>query len=48
MRILFDPSKRERALAERGLDFLDAAEVFAGPTVEWDDDRADYGEKRII
>lgn len=48
MRILFDPAKRERALAERGLDFADAEEVFAGATVELDDLRADYGERRII
>jgi uncharacterized protein len=30
MGITFDPAKRARTLAERGLDFADAAEVFAG------------------
>jgi hypothetical protein len=30
MRITFDPSKRARTLAERGLDFADAALIFAG------------------
>jgi len=30
MKIIFDPAKRERTLRERGLDFADAAEIFAG------------------
>ena len=30
MAITFDPAKRERTLSERGLDFADAGEVFAG------------------
>src|SRR5262249_17080217 len=34
MRITFDPAKRERTLAERGLDFEDASLVFEGVTVE--------------
>jgi len=32
MRITFDPAKRKKTLAERGLDFADAALVFAGVT----------------
>ena len=40
--------KRERTLAERGLDFEDAALVFEGKTVEVEDTRKDYGERRII
>lgn len=48
MRITFDPAKRERALAERGLDFEEAALVFAGTTLEVEDTRKDYGEMRII
>lgn len=48
MRVTYDPAKRERALAERGLDFERAAEVFAGLTLEVEDDRRDYGEKRIL
>jgi uncharacterized DUF497 family protein len=48
MRISFDPAKRARTLAERGLDFADAAIVFAGVTVELEDTRRDYGETRII
>jgi uncharacterized DUF497 family protein len=48
MEITFDPSKREAALAGRGLDFADAALVFSGVTLEIEDTRRDYGEKRII
>lgn len=46
--ITFDPAKRERTLQERGIDFMDAAFVFAGKTVTFDDDRFDYGERRQI
>ena len=48
MRISFDPAKRAETLAERGLDFADAAVIFAGVTVEIEDTRRNYGEKRII
>ena len=48
MRITFDLSKRDRALAERGLDFLDAGIVFEGVTLEVEDIRKAYGEQRII
>lgn len=48
MRITFDPAKRERALAERGLDFVDAKIVFEGVTLEVEDVRRAYGEERII
>lgn len=48
MQITFDPVKRDTTLAERGLDFADAAEVFAGPVFEQVDGRFDYGETRII
>jgi hypothetical protein len=48
MRITFDPAKRQQTLADRGLDFEDAATVFAGPTLEIEDRRRDYGEARII
>ena len=48
MRITFDPIKREAALAERGLDFADAALVFEGVTLEVEDIRKEYGEVRII
>lgn len=48
MRITFDPAKREKTLAERGLDFADAEFVFAGVTVEIEDRRKQYGETRVI
>ena len=48
MRITFDPVKRERTLAGRGLDFADAGLVFEGVTLEVEDLRKDYGEPRII
>ena len=46
MDISFDPEKRAWTLAERGLDFADAARVFAGPTLTLEDDRFDYPEPR--
>ena len=48
MRITFDPAKRDKTLAERGLDFADAALVLAGATLEVEDTRKKYGEPRII
>lgn len=47
-RITLDPSKRDRTLEERGLDFVDAARVFAGDHLTSADDRHDYGEPRFI
>lgn len=48
MEISFDPRKREETLARRDLDFRDAPTVFAGPVLEYVDDRIDYGELRWI
>jgi uncharacterized DUF497 family protein len=48
VRITYDRVKRDRTLAERGLDFEDAAVVFKGITVEVVDERKSYGERRII
>jgi hypothetical protein len=48
MPITFDPIKRDKALSERGLDFEDAALIFAGITLEVEDTRKDYGETRVI
>ena len=39
MRITFDPAKRVRTLAERGLDFEDA-ELVTGTTIENDREKA--------
>ena len=48
MRVTFDSAKREKTLAERGLDFADAVLVFSGVTVIVEDTRKNYGEVRII
>ena len=48
MQVFYDPAKREKTLIERGLDFEDALAVFAGTTVEIEDTRKDYGERRVI
>ncbi len=48
MRITYDPVKREQTLADRGLDFEDSVLVFAGVTVEVEDTRKNYGERRVI
>ena len=37
MTLTFDQAKREKTLSERGLDFADAAAVFAGITLEIED-----------
>jgi uncharacterized DUF497 family protein len=48
MKITFDPVKRASTLADRSLDFADAAEVFAGKALNIPDERRDYGEPRMI
>ncbi len=48
MKITFDPAKREQTLRERGLNFADAVQVFAGVTIDIPDVRHNYGEARII
>ncbi len=48
MAVTYHGTKRDRTLEVRGLDFEDAALVFAGPTVSFEDDREDYGEIRIV
>jgi uncharacterized DUF497 family protein len=48
MRITYDPAKRTKTLADRGLDFTDAAKIFSGVTLEIEDTRKDYGETRVI
>ncbi|MEK6593406.1 MAG: BrnT family toxin [Pseudomonadota bacterium] len=48
MQITFDAAKREKTLAERGLDFADAAFVFSGVILGVEDTRRNYGEARVI
>ena len=42
----WDPAKSTKNLRERGLPFDVAMAMFDGPTLETDDNRIDYGEKR--
>lgn len=48
MKISFDPAKRDQAFEDRGIDFADANHVFAGLTLDFEDNRKDYGETRFI
>jgi uncharacterized protein len=48
MKVTYDERKRAWTLAERGLDFADAAKVFAGIHFSREDDKKDYGERRVI
>ena len=48
MRITFDPKKRAETLRTRGLDFVDAEEMFEGPKYTILDSRFDYPEDRFI
>jgi len=47
MYILWHEPKRQSNLVKHGLDFADAARVFAGPTLTTEDTSADYGEQRF-
>jgi uncharacterized protein len=44
----WDPPKSERNVRERGLPFEVAMALFDRNTIEFDDTRKDYGERRII
>lgn len=48
MRLTWDEPKRQRTLAERGLDFADAAELFGGITHTFEDTRREYPERRFV
>jgi uncharacterized DUF497 family protein len=39
VKITYDSKKRQTTLDKRGLDFADAARVFAGETFEFEDTR---------
>ena len=43
----WDEAKRATNLRDHGVDFEDAALIFAGPVIEADDTRFDYGEPRL-
>ncbi len=42
------PSNAPRLWTSGGIDFVDACEVFDGPTVDFQDGRKDYGEPRFV
>lgn len=48
MKLEWDETKRQATLQLRGLDFADALIVFSSSELELEDDRKDYGEKRLI
>ncbi|MBM4301509.1 MAG: BrnT family toxin [Deltaproteobacteria bacterium] len=48
MELAWDEVKRRANYAKHGLDFRDAEKVFQGITLTAEDNRQDYGEKRLI
>jgi uncharacterized DUF497 family protein len=48
VRFEWDPSKSARNLRDRGFDFDFATLIFEGPTLEREDTRRDYGERRVV
>ncbi len=48
MEIEYGQKKRDKTLAERGLDFADVEEVLSGISATLLDTRKDYGEDRFI
>lgn len=48
MRFSWEPDKSDVNLRDRGFDFAFATLIFDGPTLEQEDARKDYGERRII
>jgi len=48
MEFSWDPAKSEENRRRRGFDFAFATLIFRGVTLEREDRRREYGEKRII
>jgi uncharacterized DUF497 family protein len=44
----WDEQKSTRNLRDRGFDFEFATLIFEGPTLEREDTRPDYGERRMV
>lgn len=44
----WDDEKSTRCYEERGFDFDDAAQLFDGDFIEWEDRRRDWGEPRVV
>ena len=47
MEFEWDPAKSEATKRRRGIGFERAAEIFTGRTLEWPDERRNYGELRL-
>ena len=48
MRFSWHKDKSDRTLRERGFDFAFATLIFDSPTLEHEDLRSEYGERRMI
>ncbi len=48
MRFTWDEAKRKRNIQDQGLDFVDAEDVFSGPTFTFEDSRFSYAEERLV
>ena len=48
VRFEWDAAKSDANLRDRGFDFEFASLVFNGPTLETQDRRKDYGERRVV
>jgi len=48
MEFAWDPAKSDENYRLRGFDFAFATLIFLGPTLEKEDRRRDYGERRTI
>ena len=44
----WDEEKRFSNLTKHGIDFVRACQIFGGFTVEFEDNRYNYGEQRLI
>jgi uncharacterized DUF497 family protein len=48
MEFVWDPAKSEANFRVQGFDFAFATLIFDGPTLEVQDARRDYGERRMV
>jgi uncharacterized protein len=48
MKFEWDEKKNQSNLTKHGLSFEDAALIFEGKTISFEDDRENYGENRFI
>ena len=48
MEFEWDEDKNQGNIAKHGIGFERASRIFQGPTLDWIDDRDDYGEERIV